>query len=206
MVVDNSNEGHTTFNGATRQIAGTQNTHQPLPAEEEEPLWMKLATTAPCPAGCAMIRDIRTWVSNFRPLKCFFRGAPNSALKLPQHGGTPNLSRSVRAIPSAVFCAPWFGGAGSKAANSEGSLPRSVWEGLSPRGREVSAGLASQVCSILLRKSASFHAEKTGVTSQDEEVARNWSPDWRRVSVSNQPDGGDDLAKRRSMGLEVSRL
>ena len=32
-----------------------------IPTLEEEPLWMKLNTTAPCAAGCAMFRDIRAW-------------------------------------------------------------------------------------------------------------------------------------------------
>ena len=55
--------GHTAYNGATRQIPGTssfdsRNGH-PIPTEDEEPLWMKMSVTQPCPAGSAMIRDDR---------------------------------------------------------------------------------------------------------------------------------------------------
>ena len=70
---------HTTHNGATRQIPGTQKSREPIPLLQEdleagnpddpapakgggqEPRWMKLSTTAPAPAGCAMIRDLRAW-------------------------------------------------------------------------------------------------------------------------------------------------
>jgi hypothetical protein len=51
----------TTYNGPTRQISGTQHSHAEIPALEDEPLWMKLATTAPAPAGCCLLRDIRAW-------------------------------------------------------------------------------------------------------------------------------------------------
>jgi hypothetical protein len=46
---------------AAPQIPGTQNSRARIPTLEEEPLWMKLSTTAPAPAGCAMFRDIRAW-------------------------------------------------------------------------------------------------------------------------------------------------
>ena len=52
--------GHTPFNGATRQIPGTSS-QWPIPTEEDEPLWMRMSTTSPCPAGSAMIRDDRAW-------------------------------------------------------------------------------------------------------------------------------------------------
>jgi hypothetical protein len=59
MVVEPGSEvAHTAINGATRQIPGTQQSHAPIPSEGDEPRWMKLATTAPCPAGCAMLRDV----------------------------------------------------------------------------------------------------------------------------------------------------
>ena len=60
-LVDGSPVAHTAINGATRQISGTQNSRSRIPTLEEEPLWMKLSTTAPAPAGCAMFRDIRAW-------------------------------------------------------------------------------------------------------------------------------------------------
>ena len=75
----------TKINGPTRQIRGTQNSREMIPELDEEPVWMKYSTVCPAPAGSVMIRDIRAW-----------------------HGGTPNLSNEMRAIPNAVFLAPWF--------------------------------------------------------------------------------------------------
>ena len=43
------------------QIVGTHRSRERIPTLEEEPLWMRMATTAPAPAGCAMFRDIRAW-------------------------------------------------------------------------------------------------------------------------------------------------
>ncbi len=75
----------TPLNGPTRQIPGTQNSHAPIPTLAEEPEWMRLSTVCPAPAGAAMIRDVRAW-----------------------HGGTPNVSDHVRAIPNVEYYAPWF--------------------------------------------------------------------------------------------------
>ena len=47
--------------GVTRFVRGTHNSYEDVPSLENEPRWMKLAVTAPAPAGCAMIRDVRTW-------------------------------------------------------------------------------------------------------------------------------------------------
>ena len=73
------------LNGPTRQIPGTQKSRQPIPNLRDEPEWMRLSTVAPVPAGSMMILDVRAW-----------------------HGGTPNLSDEVRAIPNLEFYAPWF--------------------------------------------------------------------------------------------------
>ena len=58
-----SEVGHTSFNGATRQIPNTQSLDtrngNPIPSEEDEPLWMKMSVTCPCPAGSVMLRDSR---------------------------------------------------------------------------------------------------------------------------------------------------
>ena len=75
----------TPLNGPTRQIPGSQHSRAPFPTLEEEPEWMRLSTVCPAPAGAVMIRDVRAW-----------------------HGGTPNLSEDVRAIPNVEFYAPWF--------------------------------------------------------------------------------------------------
>jgi hypothetical protein len=75
----------TALNGPTRQIPGTQNSRAPFPTLEEEPEWMRLSTVCPAPAGAIQIRDVRAW-----------------------HGGTPNVSDEMRAIPNLEFYAPWF--------------------------------------------------------------------------------------------------
>lgn len=75
----------TPLNGPTRQIAGTQNSRQPIPTLQDEPEWMRLSTVCPVPAGGIMVRDVRAW-----------------------HGGTPNLSDATRSIPNLEFYAPWF--------------------------------------------------------------------------------------------------
>ncbi len=75
----------TRLNGPTRQIPGTQHSLEPIPRLSEEPEWMRLSTVCPAPAGAVQIRDVRAW-----------------------HGGTPNVSDSVRAIPNVEYYAPWF--------------------------------------------------------------------------------------------------
>ncbi|MGB8858572.1 MAG: phytanoyl-CoA dioxygenase family protein [Ilumatobacteraceae bacterium] len=75
----------TRLNGPTRQIPGTQHSRAPIPRLSEEPEWMRLSTVCPAPAGAVQIRDVRAW-----------------------HGGTPNLSDEVRAIPNVEYYAPWF--------------------------------------------------------------------------------------------------
>lgn len=75
----------TALNGPTRQIPGTQHARVAPPTLDEEPEWMRLSTVCPAPAGAAQIRDVRAW-----------------------HGGTPNLSEHVRAIPNVEYYAPWF--------------------------------------------------------------------------------------------------
>jgi ectoine hydroxylase-related dioxygenase (phytanoyl-CoA dioxygenase family) len=75
----------TRLNGPTRQIPGTQHSRTRIPTLAEEPEWMRLSTVCPAPAGAIMIRDVRAW-----------------------HGGTPNLSESIRSIPNLEFYAPWF--------------------------------------------------------------------------------------------------
>jgi hypothetical protein len=98
----------TRLNGPTRQIPGTQHTHAPIPALEDEPEWMKLSTVCPAPAGSVLIRDVRAW-----------------------HGGTPNLSGEVRAIPNAEFYAPWF------REPLRVSMPREIHDTLSEHGKRV---------------------------------------------------------------------
>ena len=111
--------GHTAYNGATRQIPGTQSLDgrngNPIPTEEEEPLWMKLSTTAPCPAGSAMIRDARAW-----------------------HGGTPNLGEFVRAIPHpGLYMLPTSHRVPQPGEPKQISLPYEIWEKMTPQGQHI---------------------------------------------------------------------
>jgi hypothetical protein len=78
-------DDQTALNGPTRQIPGTQHSRAPIPKLRDEPEWMRLSTVCPATAGSIQIRDVRAW-----------------------HGGTPNLSDDLRAIPNLEFYAPWF--------------------------------------------------------------------------------------------------
>ncbi len=70
---------------------------------------MKLSTVCPAPAGSVLMRDVRAW-----------------------HGGTPNLSNEVRALPNAEFFAPWY------REHLPISMPRDVYDGLSEHGQWIS--------------------------------------------------------------------
>ena len=98
----------TAINGPTRQIPGTQHNHDPIPRLMDEPEWMKLSTVCPAPAGSVLIRDIRAW-----------------------HGGTPNLSNDVRALPNVEYWAPWY------REPHHISMPREVFDTLSPHGQDL---------------------------------------------------------------------
>ena len=69
---------------------------------------MKLSTVCPAPAGSVLIRDTRAW-----------------------HGGTPNLSDKVRAIPNAEYHAPWYREPMGR------SMPREIYESLSEHGKYI---------------------------------------------------------------------
>ena len=107
-VVRGSRTGHSAINGPTRFVRGTARTRQPPPTLEEEPDWMRYATLNPLPAGSVLLRDIRTW-----------------------HGGTPNVSDEVRAIPQASFCPGWF------RMRCEPSMPEEVFASLSEHGQAI---------------------------------------------------------------------
>jgi len=101
----------TALNGPTRQIPGSQHSRAWIPTLEQEPEWMRLSTVCPAPAGSIQIRDVRAW-----------------------HGGTPNLSDHLRAIPNIELYAPWF---------REPMVPGisfSDHQKLSPHGQKITAG------------------------------------------------------------------
>ncbi len=100
----------TAENGPIRQIPGTHRSRAPIPALADEPEWMRLSTVCPLPAGSAIIRDARCW-----------------------HGGTPNLSREVRAMPNVEFMAPWF-----RSEALHRSMSHERWLTLSPRAQRLS--------------------------------------------------------------------
>ena len=97
-------------NGPIRQIPATQRARAPIPGLADEPEWMKLSTVCPAPAGTAVFRDIRAW-----------------------HGGTPNLSKDVRAMPNVEYFAPWF-----RSEAIMRSMPYQQWERLSPHAQRIS--------------------------------------------------------------------
>lgn len=96
-------------NGPIRQIPGTQRSRAPIPSLIDEPEWMRLSTVCPLPAGSAIIRDARTW-----------------------HGGTPNLSKEVRAMPNVEYMAPWF-----RSDAIVRALAYDTWKTLSPHARRI---------------------------------------------------------------------
>ena len=110
----------TPLNGPTRQIPGTQNSHTPIPSLDQEPDWMKFSTVCPAPAGSVMIRDVRAW-----------------------HGGTPNLSDEVRAIPNVEYFAPWYREPLAQ------SMPRSMYDKLSKRGQYLSRYIVADSDEVL---------------------------------------------------------
>lgn len=100
----------TPINGPIRQIPGTQRSRDPIPTLADEPEAMRFSTICPLPAGSAIIRDARCW-----------------------HGGTPNLSDHIRAMPNVEYMAPWF--------RSEAlirSMSYATWEGLSDHAKRIS--------------------------------------------------------------------
>jgi ectoine hydroxylase-related dioxygenase (phytanoyl-CoA dioxygenase family) len=110
----------TTINGPTRQVPGTQQTQTPIPTLENEPEWMRLSTVCPAPAGSVMIRDVRAW-----------------------HGGTPNLSNEVRAIPNVEFYAPWY------RSPIRRSMPRNLYDTLSEHGEALAQYVVAEPEEIL---------------------------------------------------------
>ena len=96
------------LNGPIRQIPGTQNSREPIPTLDTEPSWMKYSTICPAPAGTVIIRDPRTW-----------------------HGGTPNLSNELRAIPNIEYYAPWFHEPMAR------SMPRNIYQSLSNHAKQI---------------------------------------------------------------------
>ena len=97
-------------NGPIRQIPGTHRSRAPIPTLADEPEWMRFSTICPLPAGSAIFRDARCW-----------------------HGGTPNLSRDLRAMPNVEYFSPWF-----RSEALERTMPYERWLDLSPHAQRIS--------------------------------------------------------------------
>ncbi|XRB22235.1 phytanoyl-CoA dioxygenase [Pseudoscourfieldia marina] len=91
----------TVLDGPTRQVRGTQHWNGPSPGLHVEPDLMKYSTVCPVPAGAVILRDVRAW-----------------------HGGTPNISERVRAIPAVYYHAPWY----REIPKGGPAMPRDVYE------------------------------------------------------------------------------
>jgi hypothetical protein len=79
---------------------------------------MLLSTVCPASAGSVLIRDVRAW-----------------------HGGTPNFSKEVRAIPNIEVYAPWFH------CPMPRFMPRGVYDTLSARGKRLCRYIVSDMVS-----------------------------------------------------------
>ena len=123
----------TKINGPTRQIPGTQNSLDKIPKVHQEPEWMKLSTVCPAPAGSVLIRDVRAW-----------------------HGGTPNLSKEIRAIPNAEFFAPWY------REPMPISMPREIYDSLSDHAKNIARYI---VCDSSETVKTGYRLENTQVRS-----------------------------------------
>jgi hypothetical protein len=96
-------------NGPIRHIPGTQARAGSPPAQADEPDWMRWSTLVGAPAGSGVFRDPRAW-----------------------HGGTPNVSREIRAMPNVEYAAPW-----EDEALFKQTLPHQVWAGLTDHARAI---------------------------------------------------------------------
>ncbi len=96
-------------NGPIRQIPGTHAAQSSPPLPADEPEWMRLSTLVGAPAGAGVFRDIRAW-----------------------HGGTPNLTRDVRAMPNIEYVAPWL----EPFAFTQ-CMPHEIWTQLSPHAQRI---------------------------------------------------------------------
>ncbi|MFI4934333.1 MAG: phytanoyl-CoA dioxygenase family protein [Caulobacterales bacterium] len=128
-------------NGPIRQIPGTQARPDAPPSAAEEPEWMRLSILVGAPAGAGVIRDNRAW-----------------------HGGTPNLSREVRAMPNVEYGAPWL-----DAALFKPSMPHEVWAELSAHAQRLSLRVKTQP-GVWPEGAGAMHPLTTGRTAAKSEM------------------------------------
>ena len=133
----------TRTNGPTRQIPGTQHSRELPPGLEDEPEWMKLSTVCPAPAGSVLVRDVRAW-----------------------HGGTPNVSDHVRAIPSVEYFAPWY------REQAPPAISYADWAKLSEHAQRISRLVVAD-SSAKLRTGAQIGATPRGLETPGESPSTN---------------------------------
>jgi hypothetical protein len=98
-------------NGPIRHIPGTQARAGRPPLQADEPDWMRWSTLVGAPAGSGVFRDPRAW-----------------------HGGTPNVSREIRAMPNVEYAAPW-----EDLALFKKTMPHEIWQSLSTHAQAISS-------------------------------------------------------------------
>jgi hypothetical protein len=70
-------------------------------------------------------------------------------------GGTPNVSDTTRAIPNALFQAPWFTGIVGPSKNEDGKqtvvpqMPPEIYAQLSEHGKKVAEGILKEPAASL---------------------------------------------------------
>ena len=70
-------------------------------------------------------------------------------------GGTPNVSDAIRAIPNALFQAPWFDGIVGPALRRDGKqtllpqMPPEVYAKLSEHGKKIAKGIIKESVAAL---------------------------------------------------------
>jgi ectoine hydroxylase-related dioxygenase (phytanoyl-CoA dioxygenase family) len=122
VVVNYPMQDFTKLNGPMRCLPGTQRSKRAIPALDVESGQSLHSTLVGCPAGSAILRDVRVW-----------------------HGGTPNQSGAPRVIPNALFAAPDFLGiVGPSQKHGTELVPQmtdEVWRRLSPHGQRICEGI-----------------------------------------------------------------
>eukprot|EP00439_Symbiodinium_sp_Y106_P083890 s171_g24.t1 len=106
-------EDLTAINGPMRVVPGSHRWRHRPPTLREEPDWMMLNTLCPIKAGAAIFRDNRLW-----------------------HGGTPNLSDRMRALPNMEYFPP--GALPSLGWLDRHTMPWQIWRDLSPLAQYIS--------------------------------------------------------------------
>ena len=111
-------------NGTIRIVPTSNTWPEAIPSLGEEPRWMRERCEINCPAGTAILKDIRVWHG----------GCSNSAS--PTHDPTLGVGANhARPMPNAQYNAPWFNRPGDNMRH----LDYSTYETLSVRGQQLAS-------------------------------------------------------------------